>query len=58
MRILKENDVERKRRCKYCKNLIAYSPKDIKEWVDKYVVCPICGSDVWISIFDRKVKKR
>ena len=59
MRVLKKQSYEKVHKCPHCKSLIAYTPQDIvRNFLDdKFIICPVCREDVWISIFDRKVKK-
>ena len=59
MRILKKKSYEKVHKCPNCKSLIAYTPQDIVRdlFDNKFIICPVCRDFVWISIFDRKVKK-
>lgn len=57
MRILKEINIEKKHKCKYCKSTFAYQEKDINRAWGKKVRCPICYQDVHVSIFDKKVEE-
>ena len=59
MRVLKKISYEKIHKCPNCKSLIAYTPQDIVRnfFDDKFIICPVCREDVWISIFDRKVKE-
>lgn len=57
MRLIKENDTERKHKCKLCKSIFAYENSDIDPNLYPTVRCPVCGKLNEPSIFDRKVKK-
>jgi len=57
MRVVVEVNEERIHKCQYCKSIFAYEAKDIDHFWNDTVKCPICNSEIEISIFDKKVEK-
>lgn len=56
MRILKEANIERKHKCKFCHSIFAYTVQDCS-LVFKNIRCPVCEQLNKASIFDRKIKE-
>ena len=56
MRVLKENNTEKKHKCSRCKSIYAYTGKDID--IFNFIKCPVCEGLDEASIFDRKVKEK
>lgn len=56
MRVLKENNTEKKHKCSHCKSIYAYTGKDIG--IYDFIRCPVCSNLDEISIFDRRVKEK
>lgn len=55
MKILKEVNIEKKHKCKYCKSIFTYEQKDVDRTWYNNIRCPVCGQVMPVSIFDRKV---
>lgn len=57
MRVLKEVNIEKKHKCKYCKSIFTYQEKDVDRSWSQRVRCPVCKQYVPVSIFDKKVEE-
>ena len=57
MKILKEVNIEKKHKCKYCKSVFTYKQEDVDRVWFNNIKCPVCHQVMPVSIFDRKVRK-
>lgn len=55
MRVLKEVNIEKKHKCKYCKSIFTYEQKDVDRSWYNHIRCPVCKQVMLVSIFDKKV---
>ena len=61
MRIIKKDEKERIKKCKFCNTKFAYKMEDVFESLGfdtRCVECPICNKWNIISKFDRSVKSK
>lgn len=67
MEILKKGKIppkiRKKKKCRNCKSELIYTDEDMKITTDieyfpyEYFECPVCGEELYPSVFDKKVKK-
>lgn len=57
MKILKEVNIEKKHKCKYCKSIFTYEQKDVDRIFYNRIMCPVCRQLISISIFDKKIRR-
>lgn len=55
MRVIKENQIERKHKCDGCKSIYAYLTTDVDHNIYPSTRCPVCNKLNRVSIFDKKV---
>jgi len=58
MRVIKEYNQERMRKCKNCKSTYAYTLREVRKLIYRTVICPVCKEVDFVSIFDKKVKEK
>lgn len=58
MRVIKTGTTERKIQCRYCDSILVYTRDDISQdivpihgkwYLEKYIVCPVCGVRLALS---------
>lgn len=54
MKIINEINVEKLKKCSYCKSIFSYTMKDADNIFYK-LECPVCNHYLYPSIFDKKV---
>lgn len=58
MKVISRDTIERIVKCKCCKSIISYKNEDVKKgWNGRVIICPVCKGLVYVSRFDKKVKK-
>lgn len=55
MKIIKENNIERMKKCDGCGSIFAYNSKDINYYLYPTVRCPVCNKPLSVLYLDKKI---